>query len=411
MKKIEVLFLSDNFWPEVNAPASRTYEHCRAWVELGADVTVVTCAPNFPTGRTYPGYSNRPYQTDEISGIRVVRVWSYMSANEGFFRRTLDYLSFAATSFLACLIEQCDVIVATSPQFFTTWSGYLLSKIKRRPWVFELRDIWPESIAAVGAAKSRVLLSALERVELSLYRDAARIIAVSPAFKENLTRRGIDGRKIEIVTNGVDFSLSDGEARRNETRASLGLEGKFVIGYLGTHGLAHGLDFVLRSAAQIRDERIRFVFVGDGAEKRSLLTLAADLDAKNVVFLDPVGRQQVSDLLAAFDVALVPLRRTETFLGVIPSKIFEAALMRRPILLGVDGQARELVESYRAGLFFEPEDESSLLQAIDHLANNSAIYAALQEGGSRLAEAYDRRVLAERMLGILEDVAFERNGG
>ncbi len=202
---MHILFLSDNFPPEVNAPASRTFEHCREWVAAGHKVTVITCAPNFPKGVVFEGFRNRLWQKSEVDGITVIRVWSYITKNEGFAKRILDYVSYMFTAFWASLfVRRVDVIVGTSPQFFTACAAYAASVFKRRPWVFELRDIWPESIRAVGAAKDSMLLDWLEKLELFLYRRADAVISVTHAFKRNLITRGIDGAKIAVVTNGVD---------------------------------------------------------------------------------------------------------------------------------------------------------------------------------------------------------------
>ena len=203
---MRILFLSDNFPPETNAPATRTYEHAVRWVRAGHDVTVITCAPNFPEGKLFPGYKNRWQQVETIDGIRVVRVKTYITANEGFLRRTLDYLSFMATGFFAGLFERRpDVIVATSPQFFCAVGGWLLSVFRWRPFVFELRDLWPASIVAVGAMQRSFAIRALEKIELFLYRRAAVIVTVTEAFRDDLTMRGIDPKKIQVVRNGVDL--------------------------------------------------------------------------------------------------------------------------------------------------------------------------------------------------------------
>ena len=168
---MKILFITDNFPPETNAPATRTFEHCKEWIEKGAEVTIITCAPNFPHGQVYKGYKNKFYQKENIEGIEVIRVWSYMSSNAGFTKRVLDYVSFSVTSFGVGLFQKTDVIIATSPQFFTTWSACALSFFKRKPWIFELRDIWPESIRTVGAMeKESKIVALLEKVELFLYR-------------------------------------------------------------------------------------------------------------------------------------------------------------------------------------------------------------------------------------------------
>ena len=406
---MRILFLTDNFPPEVNAPATRTYEHARAWLARGAEVTVVTSAPNFPQGKLYPGYRNRWRQVEMVDGIRVVRVWSYMTANEGFARRVVDYMSYAAMAFAVGLTERADVIIATSPQFFTTWAGWALSKLRGLPWIFELRDLWPESLAAVGAARNDRLLRLLERIELGLYRSASRVVAVTPAFRTNLLRRGIADGKVSVITNGVDLAKYQPRERDDLLAAEWGLGGKKVIGYLGTHGMAHGLDFILRAAMNVRNPDVRFLFVGDGAEKARLAALVEQLGLANVVMRPPVPKEEVARVLSIFDVALVPLRRSDTFKTVIPSKIFEAASMRKPLLLGVEGQAQEIVELFDAGVCFVPEDEGSFLQAVDALTSDPELYARLQDGCDGLARAYDRSALADDMLTIIEEVVGARS--
>lgn len=399
---MKILIISDNFPPEVNAPATRTWEHCRRWVEQGAEVTVITCAPNFPQGKVYPGYRNRLYQRETVDGINVIRVWSFITANEGFVKRVLDYLSFAFTAFWAGLFQKCDVIIATSPQFFTTLPGFALSVLKRRPWIFELRDLWPESIAAVGAMEESRLLRWFERLELFMYRRAARVIAVTEAFKHNLVRRGIDADKVHVITNGVDREKFRPIRKDAELLSELGLEGKFVYGYIGTHGMAHGLEFIAESLAHLDDPNIHFLFVGGGAYKKTVLEIADRLRLKNATFLDPVPKEEVPRYLSIMDAALVPLRRSDTFKTVIPSKIFECAAMEKPILLGVDGQAREIVEEYNAGLFFMPEDRDAFIGEAKRLASDKELYQDLQSGCRALARAYDRTRLADELLEIVK---------
>lgn len=397
---MHILFLTDNFPPEVNAPASRTFEHCREWVTAGHRVTVITGAPNFPEGRLMAGYRNglRP-QRETIAGVEVVRVWTYITANQGFARRILDYLSFAVAAFLAGVARPCDVIVATSPQFFTSWAGWALAGIKRRPWVFEVRDLWPESIVAVGAMKAGRVLRWLERVELGLYRSAVRVVVVTEAFRDNLIKRGIDPAKIAVVTNGVDLARFAARPRDTALADELGLAGKTIISYLGTHGAAHGLDFIVDCAARVDNPKVHFLFVGAGAAKADAVARAAALGLSNVTFRDPVPKSEIARYIAASDVILVPLRRAELFTTVIPSKIFEAAAMERPILLGVEGEARGIVEGHQAGLAFIPEDQASFLEQLAAILRDPGRFIP---GCRRLAAAYDRRALAQTMLTELE---------
>ncbi len=401
---MKVLFIPDNFPPEVNALARRTFEHCVRWVQQGVDVTVITCAPNFPQGRIYPGYRNKLYQKETMAGIEVQRVWSYIAPNAGFGRRILDQLSFAFTAFVTGLFCKADIFIASTPHFFPVVTACMLSMVKRRPWIFEVRDLWTDSIMAVGVMRRNLLIRTLERLERFLYRRATCIVVVSPAFKDRLVRDGINPAKIEIITNGVDRAQFCLQERDNELAGQFGLHGKFVFGYVGTHGMAHALDFILRAASKIHDSRIHFLFIGDGAEKSALRNLANDLHLSNLTFLDPVPAEFVPRYLSVLDVALVPLRKSETFLTVIPSKIFEAASMQKPILLGVDGQARAIMEQYDSGVFFEPEDEAAFIAAVGRMASDVSLIRRLKTGSENLANAYDRLALADRMLEVIRAI-------
>ena len=402
---MRILFLSDNFPPEVNAPATRTYEHCLEWVKAGAEVTVITCAPNFPRGVVYEGYRNRVLQKEVVDGIRVVRVWSYITANEGFLKRTLDYISFGVASFLMGLFMECDVIVATSPQFFSALSARSLGALRRKPWVMEVRDLWPASIKHVGGMNDNVVMRYLEWEEMRCYRQAAGIVTVTDSFVEVIRKKGIDGGKFAVVKNGANLDLFRPREKNKSLLLSLGLEGKFVVGYIGTHGMAHKLEFIIGCAGKVRHPDVHFLFIGDGAEKKSVVALAERSGCRNVTFLDSVSKDQIAEYLSVTDVALVPLRRTALFTTVIPSKIFESASMQKPLLLGVDGEARTLMEEYGAGLFFEPEDEADFLQKLEQLRTDAALYRRCQKGGARLAQEFDRKKQARLMLGHLRRFA------
>ena len=401
---MKLLFLTDNFPPESNAPASRTYEHCKEWVQKGMEVTVVTCVPNFPYGKTYKGYKNKLYQTEMIDGIKVVRVWTYMTENKGVVKRIFDYMSYAVSAFIAGLFIKTDLIVATSPQLFTTLGGCALAKVKRKPWIFELRDLWPEGIKDHGAIKQSSLLNFLTKMELCLYRQATHVITVTKGLKENLSSRGINPNKIDTVTNGANMSLFKPIDKDTELLKSLNLTDKFVIGYIGTHGMAHGLEFIIDSVKELENKKIHFLFVGTGAKKEAAVKKAQELKLDNVTFLDPVSKAEVNKYISIIDVALVPLTKTVIHASLIPSKIFESAAMRKPMLLGVEGEAREIVEQYNAGIAFEPENQEEFLTALKEISTNKEKYSELQEGCSKLAEAFDRKNLANNMFNVLEKV-------
>lgn len=363
----------------------------------------MTCFPNFPHGNVYDGYKNKLYQKENIDGIEVIRVWSYITSNSGFVKRVLDYVSFGMMAFFVGLFTKHDIVIATSPQFFTTWAAWGISKIKRKPWIFELRDLWPESIKTVGAMKQGKVIEILEKIELGLYKSCDKVVAVTDAFKANLISRGIDKDKIEVVTNGSNVELFYAREKDEELLNELNLKDKFIIGYIGTHGMAHSLDFVVRSLANIRDESTHFLFIGDGAMKKTVVEIARELALKNITFLDPIKKEDVSKYLSICDVSLAPLKKEDNFKTVIPSKIFEASAMKKPTLLGVEGQAQEIIEKYNAGVCFEPEHEKDFLEKLNLLKDES-IYSNCQKGCDILAKEYDRKVLANKMLQIIKVV-------
>lgn len=402
---MKILFITDNFTPEVNAPATRTYEHVKEWIkDKDVEVTIITCVPNFPHGKVYEGYKNKLYQKEYIDGIEVIRVWSYITSNSGFLKRVLDYISFGIMAFLVGLFKKHDLIIATSPQFFTTWAAWGLSKIKRKPWIFELRDLWPESIKTVGAMKQGKIIDILEKIELGLYKSSNKVIAVTDAFKTNLINRGIDANKIEVVTNGSNIKLFKPREKNQELLKSLNLENKFIIGYIGTHGMAHSLDFIVNSISKIKDEDIHFLFIGDGAMKQKIVDISNNLELKNITFLNPIKKDDVPEYLSICDISLAPLKKEDNFKTVIPSKIFEASAMQKPTLLGVEGQAQEIIETHNAGLCFEPENEKDFIEKVQILKNNKEKYIELQKGCEELAMAYDRKRLAQKMLEIIKNM-------
>jgi len=408
---MHILFLSDNFPPEVNAPASRTFGHCQEWVKAGCKVTVITCAPNFPKGRVFGGYRNLPWQTEDMAGIRVIRVWSYITANEGFFKRVMDYVSFMISSVIASLfVRKVDIVIGTSPQFFTACAAYLAGALKRRPWIFELRDIWPESIRAVGAMKQSSALNFLEKIELFLYRKATTIVSVTDSFRGNLIRRGVDAEKIEVVTNGVDINRYSPREKDAVLVRELGLEEKFVAGYIGTHGMAHSLGTVLDAARLCKEsapggDRYRFVLLGDGSEKAALMKQAHTQGLDNVIFVDSVSKDEVANYWSILDVSIIHLKRSELFKSVIPSKLFECMGMAIPVLHGVEGESAAIVQRENVGLLFEPENPQALLSALLRVDRDAELRRVLQKNGPIAALRYDRAVLAVKMLEVVERAA------
>lgn len=406
---MHILFLTDNFPPEVNAPASRTFEHCREWVKAGHQVTVITCAPNFPKGKIYSGYKNRLWQHEKIAGIQVIRVWTYIAANKDFLKRSLDYLSFVPTAFLASLfVRKVDLVIGTSPQFFTVCVAYLTGMCKRVPWVFELRDIWPESIRVVSAMNQVNILNLLERLELYLYGKANLIVSVTHSFRERLMLRAVNVDKIKVITNGVDLSSFCPRVKDVNLLEFYDLKDKFVIGYIGTHGLAHALEVIIEAATLFKNTddyyRFRFILIGDGAEKVGLKQQVELKGLSNIIFVESVPKDQIIRYWSILDVSIIHLKRNELFETVIPSKLFESMAMGIPVLHGVAGESTRIVIENDVGVCFEAENPNDLVSKIKNVATDKDLYQKLRSNGPKAALIYDRKILAEEMLKLLTTI-------
>ena len=403
---MRILLLTDNFPPEVNAPASRGFDHAVEWTKMGHKVTVITCHPNFPMGKLYQGYKNSLYSVEYMKGIKVIRVWTYISANKDFFKRTLDYFSFALTSAIFGLFVKTDVIIATSPQFFTAFSGNFLSIVKRKPWIFEVRDLWPDSIVAVGSLnKKSKIYRILKRFESYFYQSSDAIVVVTDSFKNYiLTKHFIHNEKIGVFKNGIIAShlktLKTFEIDKLRTSLSINVEKK-IVSYIGTHGLAHGLEFILNCANNPKIQHIHFLFIGDGAKKIELIDLKNKLKLTNVTFLDAVPKEEIQQYIELSDYALVNLKKSNEFKNVIPSKIFENVAAHKPILLGVEGESQKIIDNYGVGICYEPENQNSFIKAIEkivELANSKKFI----DGCVSLTNDFDRKKIANKMMVFIE---------
>lgn len=407
---MHILFLTHYFPPEVNAPASRTYENAKRWVKEGHEVTVITCFPSHPKGVVYPGYRMRPYQWDEKDGIRVLRVFTYLSANKGFLKRIANYVSYMMASVLfAPLVKKADIVVSTSPQFFCGMAGLFVSGLKRKPWVLEIRDLWPESIVSVGAIRQKQVIAFLEWLERLLYRKADHIVSVTQAFKGHIMKRNIPADRISVITNGADLEMFDPLPKDNPVAKEFGLGDRFVSSYIGTHGMAHALDTVLRAAKLLeKNKDILFLLVGDGAERDALVREKERLGLENVLMLGQQPKEKMPGFLAASDASLVLLKKDDLFKTVLPSKIFEAMAMKRPIILGVEGESKAVIDAGKCGIPIEPENHEELAQAIIKLYLDKDYAHRLGENGRKFVmENYSRERLANVYLGTLLDVAGE----
>jgi colanic acid biosynthesis glycosyl transferase WcaI len=404
---MKILFVSDNFPPERNASASRVYERARYWSQWGHEVTILTGAPNFPDGRVFAGYRNHWYRVEEIDGIRVVRVKTFIAPNQGVVLRTIDFLSFMLAASAAGLIQKRpDVVAATSPQFFSAVAGRFIARSKRVPFVFELSDLWPAFIKAVGAMRESLALELLERLELSLYNTAAQVVALTNAFKLDLVARGVPTTKVTVIVNGVDLRRYSPTPRDTRLAYELGLRDHFVVGYIGTHGMAHALERVLDAATLLEDApRIRFLFVGAGAARDGLVKLSLQKGLRNVIFVPSQPKEMMPAYWSLCDLALVHLKNSPEFSTVIPSKIFEAMAMGIPILLAApEGEAAAIVRKAGAGIVLPAEQPSALAERVREMVASPESVTSLATQARAAAALYSRERQAREMLQVFNHV-------
>jgi len=403
-----ILFVSHYFPPEVNAPANRVYEMARSWVRAGRSVKVVTGFPNHPQGIIPPHYRRKIYQRESVDGIEVHRCWVFAAPNSGIVRRIMNYLSFMVSAIVTGIIKtgRADCVVATSPQMFVGVAGWIVALVKRAPFIFEVRDLWPEEIVAVGAINNRWIIQSLEILEMFLYRRAARIIALAEGTIDILSRRGVPVEKIILIPNGVDLSRFHVGRRNNHVRDLLNLNGDFLVSYIGTVGMAHKLEVFVEAARLMKDTpRVKFLIVGDGAEKQHLRRRQIKLGLNNLLLLDQQSHEEIPSFYEASDCCLVHLKRAELFEKNIPSKIFEIMASGKPVLLGTRGESKRLVARAGCGVFFEPENAADLVAGIRRLQKNPQWGRRLGRSGSKFVRRhYSRENLAARYLAALDTV-------
>lgn len=399
---MHILYICQYFPPEMGAPAARAYEFSRRWAAAGHHVTVLCGVPNHPTGVLYPGYKRQWRRREIIDGVDVHRMWVYVTPNSGTLRRSINYISFGLTAVLGSIgVRDVDVCIASTPQFFAGLAGAIVRRLKRAPLLLEVRDLWPDSLAAVQVNAGGMVLRMLRGIERFLYRSAKGIVVVSPAFRGHIEETGIPAERIRVVPNGLSTALF--HPREGERRHFAQWRDRFLVGYVGTHGLAHGLESALEAARMLKDTNMHFVFVGEGARKDDLKRQAADMP--NVTFIDRQPRETIAGMLAELDVALVLLRDTPLFRTVIPSKMFEIMGSGVPMVLGVDGQARAILEAADGGIAIPPGDADALASALLLLAADPVLRKRCGRNASQyVRENYDLDILAQNYLHVLQDL-------
>lgn len=404
---MRVLIVTHYFPPEIGAPQARLSDLARFWAQAGDDVTVLTGMPNHPTGVIPPEYRRRIRARESVDGYRVVRTWLYATRNEGIVKKTLGHLSFMVSSVVlgARRVGPTDVVVVSSPTFFSILSAWVIARVRRARLVVEIRDLWPAIFVELGVLRNRLIIRALEAMELASYRAADAVVVVSEGFRRDLLRRGVSGDKVHVIRNGVDVDAFVPTEADPAVRARLGArEGEVLVLYVGAHGISHGLASVVDAAAKLAGEPVHVALVGEGAAKRELEAKVADLQMENVSMLAGVPRNEVARLLAAADICLAPLRDVPLFSTFIPSKIFEYFGAGKAVIGAVRGEPAEILAAAGATVV-PPEDPAALAEAIRDLANDADRRVAMGiRARQYVVEHFDRRRLAGRYRTVLESV-------
>ena len=398
---MKILLISENFYPESNAPGKRLFEHAKEWVRLGNEVTVLTGVPNAPKGKVFEGYKNKIYQSEKIDGIKIVRVWTFIAKNERFLLRTLDFISFMITSFFFGLfIKKHDKIIVSSPQFLPVISGFIIAKIKNIPFILEIRDLWPESIVALGAIKkNNYIIKILYSIAKYIYQKSELIVVVTKTFKEYLVDMGIREDKIIIIENGFNFdsTLKPSKSIQTVKEKYNITNNNFTVSYIGTIGMSHGIEIVIEAAQLIKD--VNFLIIGEGAQKKSLQEIAKVKKITNILFIDNIDWQEIVNINQVISANLIHLRNLELFKTVIPSKIFESMALKKPILAGLIGESLDIIKQSKSGLEVKPEDPNSLVEKILQMKNNKHLRDQLANNGFNLVQdRYNRKTLAQKMI-------------
>ena len=410
---MKILYVSQYFPPEMGAPAARVAELAHYWVEDGHEVTVLTGFPNHPTGVVSAEYRSkfrRLVMREDVCGVNVVRTWLFPFPNRKAYERMLNYSSFCASaSTTGMFVSRPDVLIATSPQLLVGLSGWWLARTKRVPFVFEVRDLWPESLAAVGMGNPDSMLNrSLGSVAGFLYRRSEHIVVVTPAFQEYLIQNwSVPPQKISVVENGVESDLFSPKVDNADLRRELGAEGKFVVGYIGTMGMAHGLETLVQAATELQRTApdVLFLMVGEGADKERVINRARSQGLTNMRFVGQQPREKVPEFISISDACLVLLKKAELFKTVTPTKMLEFMSCARPVILGVDGQARRIIDQAGAGVYVEPENAAALAQVITRLAANPILRETLGRNGRRhIVEHFSRQQTAKAYIAVLEGI-------
>ncbi len=403
---MRLTFLTQYFSPEWGAAPTRLFELTRRLAAMGHQVQVITAMPSYPLGRTFDGYRGRLRMVEEIEGVRVIRTWAYPSKSSRPIPRLLGYLSFMLSSvLLGCWgLGRQDVVVCNSPPLFVVPAGLAIARIVRGRFVLYVADLWPEVAVRLGYSMGRFSLEALRLLERFSYKWSDAVVTNSPGSRENISRRFPQVRTT-ILSNGADMEAFRPSLRSPEARADLGAGADdFLVGYFGLYGLFQGLEVIVEAAAKLRGHpRIKFVMVGDGPRRESLMELAGRRRLDNLKFGESVSKERVPAMLASCDVSLVPL--AVKFPATVPLKTYEALACGVPVVISRGSEGENLVSRHNVGRAFSPLDADELAAVLSDLADDPREWAQLRENCLNLAKRFDWSHIARQAEATLQAVA------
>ncbi len=403
---MKLLILTQYYPPEIGAPQNRLHELAVRLKKEGVDVEVLTAMPNYPKMEVFEKYKDGSIREEEIEGVKVYRSKIYVSKSKSILPRLLNYFSFVWTSYWrGRKLKNYDFLMVESPPLFLGYSAMRLSKKLNAKMIFNVSDLWPESAEKMGVVNNKQLLGLAYRLEKKCYHRAHLVTGQTQGIVDNINER-FPSVNTFWLPNGVDVNFyQPDKIETADFRERAGLKSTdIVFFYGGILGHAQGLSIVLEAAKKVEsNERIRIILQGAGPEKEDLLALKESLGLKNVVFMPPVEKAQMPSILKSIDVALVPLRKLDIFQGAIPSKIFEALAMKKPLLLGVDGEARtHFIEKGKAGQFFEPENIDDLAGKLIQMAESPEELTQMGERArSYVSENFNRDNIAQKFYDVL----------
>ena len=396
---VSILLISHYYPPEIGAPQARLSEMASTWAQSGNMVSVITCMPNHPNGVIHKKYRGHKYLVERINGVNIYRCQTYATPNKGVIRKLLGHLVFMfnAVRQYRFLAKSANLILVSSPTFFSVFSAYVISKLYNKPYIFEVRDLWPAVFKELKVIKNKYILLCLEKLELFLYQKSIKVVTVTKSFTENIISRGIEKDKVSTITNGVDLQRFTPKKKNRGLIKSLSLKDKFIVLYIGAHGISHGLDKILKVAELLQHKKeVHFLFVGDGAVKTDLIKISKKIKLDNVSFVPSQPKKSIPNYYSIADVVLVPLKNIPLFDQFIPSKMFEIMAMGKPIIGSVRGEAANILKKSEGALICEPESIKKISSHVLTIYENKNLRDQLgQNGLSFVRKNYDRHKLAK----------------